>query len=295
MHITVIGQSGQLARALTERAGAHGVTLTSYARADCDLSQPAKVIEDFISALDTQAVIIAAAYTAVDAAETDYETALAVNGAAPSAIARACAKKDIPLVHVSTDYVFSGQASTPYQPQDKTDPVNAYGRSKLAGEQGVLAAHERAAILRTSWVFDGSGKNFLTTMLRLGAEREALSIVADQIGRPSYAEHLAEACLKAAKALSQSEFTDYSGIFHVSGTGEPISWADFAREIFAATEAARPHKINVTPIPSSDYPTPAKRPLYSVLDTARFETVFGALPHWKAGLKDAVTRWGAAS
>ena len=289
MHITVIGQTGQLARALISRASDYSVTLQTYGRDDLDLTQSAASIETFIDGLKTDGVIIAAAYTAVDEAESDSDTAFLVNGRAPAAIARACARRDIPLVHVSTDYVFKGKASTPYRPMDKTNPINAYGRSKLAGEQAVTEAHKRAAIIRTSWVFNGTGKNFMTTMLRLGQTHDSLSVVSDQMGRPTYAGHLAESCLKLVKALRDNR--QAQRFYHVSGSGEAISWADFARAIFERAADALPHAVSVTDIPSSDYPTPAPRPAYSVLDISNYEAQFGALPDWREGLEQAFKDW----
>jgi dTDP-4-dehydrorhamnose reductase len=220
----------------------------------------------------------------VDAAEADYDTALAVNGAAPGVIAAAAAKAGIPVIYISTDYVFQGDANTPYGPEHPVEPLNAYGRSKAKGEHAVLSAQPNAAILRTSWVYDGTGKNFLTTMLRLAETREVLSVVNDQTGRPTYVRDLARATLCAAHHLIDGQQTA-SGIFHVSNTGEPISWADFATAIFTAARLT----TTVASIPTSEYPTPAQRPTYSVMDTAKFETVFlMPLPHWRDGLARAL-------
>lgn len=291
MRLAIIGQSGQLARALIREAAIQNIDAQSYDRRACDLSKPPEIIEDFIAALDVDAVIIAAAYTAVDAAEDDYDTAYAVNAAAPRAIAKACARSGAALVHVSTDYVFQGNAGAPYSIMQPTDPINAYGRTKLLGERGVLAEHDRAAILRTSWVFDGTGKNFMTTMLRLGQSRESLTVVADQIGRPTYAGHLAQACLTVAKALWGPDYSHSSGLYHISGSGTPISWADFAKAIFEKAQDQLGRSVTVTPIPSESYPTPAKRPAYSVLDLSRFESVHGTLPHWRDGLELALREW----
>ena len=291
MRVAIIGQSGQLARALIHQCKKNKIAATSYGRNDLDLSADINDIEGFIDNIDTDAVIIAAAYTAVDAAQDDYDTALAVNALAPAAIARACSRRDIALVHVSTDYVFKGDAKSPYKIGATTDPINAYGSTKLMGEKGVLEAHDRAAILRTSWVFDGHGKNFMTTMLSLAQTREQLNIVGDQIGRPTYAGHLAQACLSIAKALLEDKSEETRGIYHISGAGKPISWAEFAKAIFAGAQTHLPHAIIVTPIPSEDYPTPAPRPAYSVLDLDRYESRLGALPPWRDGLEDALKEW----
>ena len=291
MRIAIIGKTGQLARALIREAESQNLNAVSFDRSACDLTHSQKTIENFIETLNVDAVIIAAAYTAVDAAEDDYDTAFAANGLAPMAIATACARKNIALVHISTDYVFQGEANSPYEISAPTDPVNAYGRSKLAGEQAVLDNHDRAAVLRTSWVFDGTGKNFMTTMLRLGSTRDTLTVVSDQIGRPTYAAHLAQACLTVADALCQPDYQHAAGLYHVSGSGAPISWADFANAIFTKAQSKLGHTVTVTPIPSKDYPTPAKRPGYSVLDLTRFETLHGTLPDWNEGLELAFREW----
>jgi len=291
-HIVVIGKTGQLARALSAKAGQLGYEVTSYGREACDLSASEDEIRAFAKTLpQCEAIIMAAAYTAVDAAEDDIDAAFQVNGVAPGVFAELCHARSIPIIHVSTDYVFAGNAKAPLKPDEPTDPINAYGRSKLAGEQAVLKSGARAAILRTSWVFDGTGKNFLTTMLRLAQTRDQLSVVADQIGRPTYAGHLAGACFAALNMFIENERLQ-CGIYHVSGTGPEISWADFAKAIFSATKDTRAHVVNVTPIPSSDYPTPAKRPAYSVLDTSDFEQSFNmVLPSWHDGLTAALQAW----
>ena len=294
-HIVVIGKTGQLARALSAQAGQLGYEVTSYGRDACDLSASEDEIRAFAKTLpQCEAIIMAAAYTAVDAAEDDIDAAFQVNGVAPGVFAELCHVRSIPIIHVSTDYVFAGNAKAPIKPDEPTDPINVYGRSKLAGEQAVLNSGARAAILRTSWVFDGTGKNFLTTMLRLAQTRDQLSVVADQIGRPTYAGHLAGACFVALNMLAENAHLQ-GGIYHVSGTGLETTWADFAKAIFSATKDTRAHIVNVTPIPSSDYPTPAKRPAYSVLDTRDFEQSFNiALPSWHDGLSAALQAWHAS-
>lgn len=287
MHYLVIGETGQLARALKYEIEIDiGKTATFLDRKACDLSASSEDVREAIAPFLSQAdaLIIAAAYTAVDAAEDDYETALAVNAQAPGVIAAAAAGAGCPVVHVSTDYVFGGDASSPYTPDMPIDPLNAYGRSKAKGEIAVLAGNPRSVILRTSWVYDGVGKNFLTTMLRLGETRDTLNVVMDQIGRPTYAQDLAKACLLAAETL-KTDGSAFSGIYHVSNAGEPISWATFAEAIFQTAGLS----TIVKGIPSSDYPTPAKRPAYSVMDIALFESIFEmTLPSWQEGLERAL-------
>ncbi|WP_299832347.1 sugar nucleotide-binding protein, partial [uncultured Roseobacter sp.] len=193
------------------------------------------------------------------------------------------AARDLPFVQISTDYVFEGGGTAPWQPDDPTGPLGVYGASKLGGERGVAGAGGRYAILRTSWVFSAHGNNFAKTMLRLGAERDALTIVADQIGGPTPARDIAAACMKMAQALKTDANT--SGTYHFSGAPD-VSWADFAREIFTQAGLA----VDVTDIPTADYPTPATRPLNSRLDCATTETAFGiARPDWRAGLAEVLT------
>ena len=225
-------------------------------------------------------MINAAAYTGVDKAETETKEAFRVNSETPTAMAEAAAKRALPFVHISTDYVFDGSGETPWQIDDPTGPLGVYGASKLAGEQGVQAAGGTHAILRTSWVVSAHGNNFVKTMLRLGAERDALSIVADQIGGPTPARDIAAAVMEIAGQLSADP--SKSGTYHFAGAPD-VSWADFAREIFRQAGIS----CEVVDIPSSDYPTPAQRPLNSRMDNATTETVFGLKrPDWRNGLRD---------
>ncbi len=220
----------------------------------------------------------------MDGAETDSDLAYQVNATAPASLAQACAVHDLPFIQLSTDYVFDGEADQPYQTDDDTDPLGVYGASKLDGELAVLESGARALILRTSWVYDGEGRNFLTTMLRLAETGAQISVVDDQIGRPTYTGHLAAAILKAAEVIA-AEPDFETAIYHVTNGGEPISWAEFAKAIFKA----RRLDVKVENIPTSDYPTPAERPAYSVLDTDSFERTFHhPLPEWQAGLRAAL-------
>ena len=200
-----------------------------------------------------------------------------INGAAPAAMARAAAQKGVPFLHVSTDYVFDGSGETPWKPDDPTGPLGAYGRSKLAGEDGVRAAGGRHAILRTSWVFSAHGANFVRTMLRLGRERDALRVVDDQTGGPTAAGDIAATLLTMARALKDGAS---GGMYHFAGAPD-VTWAGFAREIFARAGLA----VAVTGIPSSDYPTPARRPANSRLDCTALETGLGIpRPDWRESL-----------
>ncbi|WP_335949763.1 dTDP-4-dehydrorhamnose reductase [Salipiger bermudensis] len=276
MKVLVFGSTGQLGLELARRAG--DVTLEIHGRDSADFSDPATCAA-LVAASGADAVINAVAYTAVDKAEEEEALATTINGETPGAIARACAEAGLPFVHVSTDYVFDGADETPFAPDHPTAPLGAYGRSKLAGEEAVRAAGGAHAILRTSWVVSSHGKNFVKTMLLLGADRDRLTIVADQVGGPTCAADIADACLAIAAALRQDP--SKSGTYHFSG-GPDVSWADFAREIFAQAGIT----CEVADIPSSDYPTPAQRPLNSRMDNSATEATFGiARPDWRDGLR----------
>jgi len=275
--ILVFGSSGQVALEMAKLPDTDCVS-----RAVADLSNP-----DGCAALILQrrpaAVINTAAYTAVDRAEEEEALATTINANAPAAMAQACANLDIPFVHISTDYVFDGSGQTAWRPTDETRPLGAYGRSKLAGEQAIAATEAQWVVLRTSWVVSAHGNNFVKTMLRLGAERDALNVVADQIGGPTPARDLAGACHRIAFQMRNTRKAQ--GIYHYAG--EPaVSWADFAREIFRQKNLT----CHVNDIPSSEYPTPAKRPLNSRLDCADIERDFSiAQPDWKQGLADILS------
>ena len=278
--ILIFGETGQLAREL-----AADETVTCLGREQADLSHPAACAAAIRQA-QPQAVINAAAYTAVDKAESDEALASVINGAAPGAMAATCADMGIPFVTVSTDYVFDGSGDAPWQPGDATGPLNAYGCSKLAGEEAVRAAGGAYAILRTSWVVSAHGNNFVKTMLRLGRERDRLTIVADQIGAPTPARDIAAACLAMARQLAED--AGKSGTYHLQGAPE-TSWADVARAIFAEANIT----CQVEDIPTTAYPTPAARPLNSRLDCASLEQAFGILqPDWRLGLRDILKDLG---
>lgn len=289
-HILVIGETGQLARALKKEGQSQGLPLKFSNRSALNLEAPARVLKRGLAAYgQVRGIILAAAYTDVDGAETDEKTAQMVNGVAPATVASFCKKKNIPFVHVSTDYVFNGQSKFPYQPSDATSPLNAYGRSKKSGEDAILSLGTNAAILRTSWVYDGTGKNFLTTMLNLAKSHDTVRVVSNQIGRPTLASHLARGCLAAMEALQTEAFTK-PRLFHVSNVGEPVSWAGFAEAIFDNARQFLPKVPVVEPILSEDYPAVAKRPAYSALDTSEFEEwVSRPLPSWREGVEQAVS------
>jgi dTDP-4-dehydrorhamnose reductase len=270
--ILVFGKTGQVATEL-QRSG----DVLALGRDHADLSDPVACAQR-IRSLAPRVVINAAAYTAVDKAEEDEELATIINGVTPSSIAQACAEMKIPLVHISTDYVFEGSGGEPWKPGDTTAPQNAYGRSKLAGEEGILGSGAPHAILRTSWVVSAHAANFVKTMLRLSETRDTLSVVADQIGGPTPARDIASACLMIAQHLQDDP--SKSGTYHYSGAPS-VSWADFASEIFA--QASR--SVTVIPITTAEYPTPAKRPLNSRMDCRLTNSTFGIEQlDWRLGL-----------
>ena len=230
-------------------------------------------------------VVNAAAYTAVDKAEDDVDAAFRTNAEAPGVLARACALRDIPFVHYSTDYVFDGQGSRPYREDDPTAPLGVYGASKLAGEDAIRAAGGRHLILRTAWVYGQHGHNFMKTMLRLGAERDELRVVADQVGTPTPAALIADVTTELLGLRDAP-----SGTFHLTPRGE-TSWHGFAEAILEEALALGliPRAPKVIPIATSDYPTRARRPGYSRLDIGRLEQVLGrALPEWRVGLQQVL-------
>jgi dTDP-4-dehydrorhamnose reductase len=275
--VLVFGKNGQVAKELSRLEG----DFIFLDRTEVDLTDPAACAA-VIEHSDAQAVINAAAYTAVDKAEEDIATAHLVNGAAPAAMAQAAAHKGIPFVHISTDYVFEGGGETPWHPSDPTGPLGVYGASKREGEEGVIAVGGAYGILRTSWVFSAHGANFVKTMLRLAETRDHLTVVGDQIGGPTPAAGIAAACVAMAEQLKTDP--NKAGVYHYSGDPD-VSWADFAREIFGQSDLA----VTVEDIPTSAYPTPAVRPPNSRLDCATTETVFGVKrPSWKAALAEVL-------
>lgn len=274
--ILVFGKTGQVAMELQRQA-----RVVALGREDADLSNPASCAEAIVARAPS-AVINAAAYTAVDKAEDEEALATTVNGEAPAAMAQACADLGIPFVHISTDYVLDGSGDSPFETDATARPLGAYGRSKLVGEKGVQAAGGTYAILRTSWVFSAHGNNFVKTMLRLGAERDKLTIVADQIGGPTAAADIAATCLMVASDLMTHP--DKSGTYHLSGKPD-ISWAGFAREIFAQAKI----DCDVMDIPSTDFPTPAKRPQNSRLNCDTLIQFQHARPDWRASLTPVLT------
>lgn len=272
--VLIIGSTGQVGSALMAQLQGKAVGLDYPA---IDLSRPDR-INEILGLHDPQAIINAAAYTAVDKAEEEESLALLINGRSPGIIAGFARKKRIPFVHYSTDYIFPGSGNKPWSEEDEPAPINAYGRTKLAGERAVEQAGGDYYIFRTSWVYDERGKNFLRTMLKLMKEREVINVVNDQIGAPTYATDIARFTLKALEARKP-------GLYHLTNKGE-TSWYDFACEIFkkAAGKLELVTK-EIKPIPSSAYSTPAKRPLNSRMNLGKFERTFSVtLPSWQDAL-----------
>lgn len=276
MDVLVFGRTGQVARELARLLP----DARFLGRDEADLTDPAACASR-IAALRPGLVINAAAYTAVDRAETDAAAAQTVNADAPGAMARAAARLGAPFLHLSTDYVFDGAAGRPWREDDPVGPLGAYGRTKLDGERQVAAAGGSHVVLRTAWVFSAHGTNFVKTMLRLGRERPLVRVVADQRGGPTPAADVARALLTVARAFAAGR--GRSGIFHFAGA-PAATWADFAEAVFA--EARLPRRPAVERITTADYPTPARRPANSVLDCGRILATYGiAQPDWRAGLR----------
>lgn len=284
MKIAVFGGSGQVATELKRRVP-EGVTLEMIGRERADFSDPDQVF-NAAARLDVDAVINAVAYTAVDKAEDEEDLATTINGTSVDWLGNACAGTATPLVHISTDYVFDGSGETPWTPADTTAPKGAYGRSKLAGEMALLRHSDlTSVVLRTSWVFSAHGGNFVKTMLKYGAEREVMRVVDDQVGGPTPAVDIADACYKIAAALHGGA---YGGVHHFSGAPD-VSWADFACEIFSASGLT----TQVEKIPSAEYPTPATRPANSRLNCSSLTNTYGIeRPDWRIGLQDVLKELG---
>ncbi|MDJ0619003.1 MAG: dTDP-4-dehydrorhamnose reductase [Calothrix sp. MO_192.B10] len=281
-NILLIGSNGQVGQELQQILPPYG-NIIAVARPAVDLAQPDS-LRDVVQKYQPQIIINAAAYTAVDKAESEPELALAINGTAPGVLASAASQLGAFLIHISTDYVFDGSHSSPYQENDTTNPLSVYGKTKLAGEQAIADVGGNYIILRTAWVYGTYGKsNFVKTMLRLAAERPEIRVVADQIGSPTWAKDIAGAIAQIIPQLTP----EISGIYHYTNSGV-ASWYDFALSIFEeAQQLGFPLRVErVVPITTSDYPTPAHRPGYSVLSCARIAAVLGNYPpHWRQSLR----------
>lgn len=295
MKIAVTGQSGQVASSLVERGAAGGFEVIAIGRPDLDLADPASVV-CALKAVAPDVIVSAAAYTAVDKAENESRLAHAVNGRGAGTVAEAAKMLGVPLIHVSTDYVFDGTLDRPYVESDPTRPAGVYGASKLAGEQAVLAVHaDNSVILRVAWVYSPFGANFVKTMLRLAGDRDEVSVVADQLGNPTSALDIADAILQVAANLVADPDPVLRGVFHMTASGE-ASWADFAEAIFAASAAHGGPHARVKRITTADYPTPANRPANSRLDCRLIAQAHGVmLPEWQPSLETVIARLQTAN
>ena len=283
MNILVTGANGQLGNELRKISGNFSGYRFFFTDVDeLDITNP-EAVYHFFETNEIQTVINCAAYTAVDRAESDEPAATLINATAVEYLANACNMADATLIHISTDYVYDGFACKPYSENHHTAPASVYGCSKLAGEKFALAT-PKSVIIRTSWLYSSFGNNFVKTMLRLGKERETLNVIFDQTGTPTYAADLAQVIMKIVKSSEQNNLK--TGIFHYSNEGV-CSWYDFAHEIMQQAGL----KCVVKPIETKDYPTPASRPHYSVLNKARIKADYGVIiPHWKDSLKRCIAR-----
>jgi len=290
MRIAVTGHNGQVVQSLVERAAAAKIDVQTVARPKADLAQP-ETVEAALMDLRPDAIVNAAAYTAVDLAESEPALAYQINGAGAEAAARAAARLGVPVVQLSTDYVFDGSLDRPYRESDPTKPLGVYGDSKLRGELAVAAASDNHVILRTAWVYSPFGKNFVRTMLALADKREQLSVVGDQQGTPTSALDIADGIIAVVRnLLDRPSAPQLRGIFHMTGGGD-TNWAAFATAIFAASATAGGPSAGVVPITTAEYPTPARRPANSRLDNGRLASIHGvALPDWQPSLQQCVQR-----
>lgn len=294
MRIAVTGQAGQVVTSLVERGGLLGHDVIAIGRPQLDLSDPESVARA-LAAATPDVIVSAAAYTAVDKAETESDLAFSVNGAGAGAVAEAAKRLGVPLVHISTDYVFDGTLERPYHEGDPTAPTGVYGASKLAGEKAVLATlPDNSAVLRVAWVYSPFGNNFVKTMLRVAGGRDEVSVVADQLGNPTSALDIADGVLAVAANLVADRDPALRGVFHMTASGE-ASWADFANAIFKESAERGGPSASVRPITTADYPTPATRPANSRLDCSRISQVHGvALPQWQGALATVIERLQSA-
>lgn len=283
MRLVVTGLTGQVSCALQAATG-QGIEVIAAGRPGLDLLHPGGIAAR-LAALRPDVVVNAAAYTAVDLAETERDAAFAVNGAGAGAVAQAAAQLGVPVIQISTDYVFDGTMNRPYRETDGVAPANVYGHSKLAGERAVAAATDNHAILRTSWVYAAEGKNFVATMLRLAETRDEIGVVSDQHGAPTFAPDIADAVIAVAQNLvAEPQNRRLRGIFHMTGAGE-TTWAGFAEAIFTEAKLRDLPQARVRQIRTADFPTPARRPANSRLDCRLLSSAHGiTLPDWRNAL-----------
>ena len=285
--IAVIGASGQVARALASAAYARGILATCAGRDDINISDECS-IERVVQAAKPTVVINAAAYTAVDKAETDTNDARRINVEGPAHIAAVCDRLGVPMIHISTDYVFDGRKTSPYLEDDARNPLSVYGKTKSDGEDAVRAALSKHIIVRTAWVYSTYGSNFVKTMLRFGAERDVVRVISDQYGSPTSADDLASALLDMTQRLASDGGAAPWGSYHLAGSGQ-TTWHGLAAETFRLSALAGNKVPKLEAISTAEYPLPAVRPQYGVLDTRKIQAAFGiALPPWQQSLEACI-------
>jgi dTDP-4-dehydrorhamnose reductase len=290
VRLVVTGREGQVVRSIFERAAGSKFEIVPLGRPELDLAGEPAAIRLAVEASRPDLLVSAAAYTHVDRAETEPEAAFAVNERGPRALAQSARRLGVPLIHLSTDYVFDGAKRTPYVEEDPTHPTGFYGSSKLAGERAVFAEHEDCVVVRTAWVYSPFGANFVKTMLRLAEARDEVAVVGDQYGNPSSALDIADGILQLASNLRAGGGSEQRGVFHMTGTGH-ASWAELAEAIFSASAEIGGPAARVRHINSAEYPTAAKRPANSQLDSTKLARVHGIrLPEWRSSLKGVVER-----
>lgn len=291
MRIVVTGGPvGQVLESLLEAGRASDHEIVTLGPPQLDLASSSKAISEAIVAARPDAVVSAAAYTAVDKAENEQGLAFAINARGAGAVAEGARQIDVPIVHISTDYVFDGSKASPYVEDDPTGPTSVYGASKLAGESAVSAANGDSVILRTAWIYSPFSANFVKTMLRLASERDEVGVVADQVGNPTSALDIASGVISVIENLVKSPDPALRGVFHMTGSGE-ASWAEFAGAIFAASAASGGPSARVRSISTIEYPTPARRPANSRLDSSKLAAVHGvSLPNWRTSTETVVNR-----
>jgi len=290
LRIAVTGREGQVARALAERCAARDdIEIIHAARPDFDMAKPEGLAEK-IAALEPDIVVNAAAYTAVDQAESEPNLAMTINAIAAGEVARGARLRGVPVIQISTDYVFDGTLGRPYRETDPVSPLGVYGRTKLAGEKAVAEANPDHVILRTSWVYSPFGQNFVKTMLRLAETKDEIGVVSDQVGKPTSAFVIADGILAVGRQLASPDADGVSGVFHLAGAGS-ASWFEFAQAIFSLAAKAGTKTPRVRGITTAEYQAAAKRPADSRLDTALFEENFGYRPkEWQQSLVEVMTR-----
>lgn len=290
MKIVVTGRKGQVVRSLLERASRRpDLRVVALGRPELDLADPVTVMAA-VEAAKPDLIVSAAAYTAVDLAEDEAELAFAINAVGARAVAEAASACGVPIIQISTDYVFAGDTNSPYVETSITAPRSVYGTSKLEGEHLVAQANPKHIILRTAWVYSPFGKNFVKTMLKLAETHDSLSVVSDQWGNPTSALDIADAIIQVADYLATVPHFSAYGVYHLVGTGD-TNWSDFARTIFRESAEVGGPTANITDIATTDYPTQTVRPANSRLSTAKFQEVFNwSAPHWQTSLRDVVAR-----